>query len=87
MFLAQYAKYTGSKRQKILKNVKTDKIIERIQKKRLLVSQYSHTIFDKKSLVHREAGFPGGDNIRQTGMATYRLNRPSGRFSEHLKSS
>ena len=34
------------------------------------------------SAVHLELWFPGGDNIQQTDIATSRLNRPRGQFSE-----
>ena len=40
----------------------------------------SNTLFDKKSPVHREAEYPNVDRYtdRQTDIATYGLNRPSG---------
>ena len=37
----------------------------------------SNTLFDQKSPVHRDTGFPGGDeqtDNRQTDIATYKLN-------------
>ena len=47
---------------------------------------FSSTLFDQKSPVHREAGFPGGDNIWPTYIVTYSLNWSRGQFSENILS-
>ena len=41
--------------------------------------------FDQRSLIHREAWFPGcdGQTQKHTDIATYRKNRPKGRFFEN----
>ena len=44
----------------------------------------SNMLFDQKSPLYREAGFTNLDrktHIHDTGIATYRLNRPMGHFS------
>ena len=49
-----------------------------------LTAIISDTLFNQKSQVHQEAWFPGGENI-QRDIATNRLNRPGGPFSEIAK--
>ena len=51
------------------------------RKKPFQLANTNNTLLDHKSPVHQEAVFPGGDNIQQTYIATYRLNRPRSRFS------
>ena len=45
-------------------------------------SNISNTLFNQKSPVHREPGFPGGD--KQTNMETLRLNQHRKKISEKV---
>ena len=46
------------------------------------LANISNTLFDQRSSVHQEAWFSGGDNLKHTDIATYKLNLPRGRISE-----
>ena len=44
-------------------------------------------LFDQRSPVQPEVWFLGGDNIKHTDIATYRLNWLRGRSRENMKNS